>query len=274
MAKAPPRADAKEGPTKGKLTGKDFDTLKSDYISMESVILAMDRKVAGGNTNLVSELKAKQDALAPILSDLWDFQRVWLAEMGAGEASGISGLNRARAELVADVRQKLNEAASYGDIYQSIGQELWVAQRLFSSANPEHRRVGVSLALQASQTAQGDAQNGWLAGRICEGYIWPQLDVADDKNPRSPVYAQTLLTECGNIFRSNDEWENVVRNFELLLAINPKQADWARAQIGMALEQMGDAKRALQYLRAIKATNDYPWVMRRIPRLERLAKGK
>jgi uncharacterized coiled-coil protein SlyX len=321
MAKAPPKIGSQPEPmTKGKLTGKDFDSLKSEYIKLESLALGLERKIAqresdvadrksqldalskelaeaqaaAGATNVSflqskatylreriatlerkisaqPDLQAKQEALAPILADLWDFQRAWQAAAEASGADGLSRLGRARTLLMGDIRQQLDDAASYVEIYRSIGQELWVAQRLFSSANPEHRRVGITLALQASQNAQNDAQNGWLAGRICEGYIWPHLDVADDKNPRSTFNLENLLGECAAIFRRSEEWQNVSSTYELLLAkaTTPEAADSARAQLAVAQEQAGDIKGALHYLHEIKATNDFRWALRRIPKLER-----
>jgi len=321
MAKAPPKKDKPaDAVTKGQLTGKDFDTLKAEYISLESAVLGLERKVIRQQSDLIAkkaqlesvskdladaegradatnvsflqskstflrervaameakiadqpELKTKVAALAPIIDDLWAFQRTWLAEAEASGANGVNRLASASTSLMGDIRQQLDDAASYVEIYKLIGQELWVAERLFSSANPEHRRVGLSLALQASQNAQDTAQNGWLAGRICEGYIWSNLDAADDRNRRSAGSLENLLTECAAIFRHSDEWPNVSRCYELLLAkaSTTQAADSARAQIAVAHEQSGDIKGALHYLREIKATNDFRGVLRRIPRLER-----
>ena len=323
-AKPAPKKPAAEVLVKGKLTGKDFDALKSEYIKLQISILGLERKAAqleselkdkaselatvskqleeaqsGTNSSNVSflqtktkylqermtrlqtrisnesELKSKQEALAPLLSDLWDFQRAWLADEEAAEAGGVSRLTRARNLLMNDLRQRLDEASSYAEIYRAIGEQLWVAHRLFESANSEHRRIGLSLALQASQNAQNDAQNGWLAGRICEGYIWPHIDVADDRNRRSAFNPENLLNQCADIFRKNEEWQNVILNYKLLLAManTPQVADSARVEIANAHEQVGDPKHALEYLRAIKLTNDFARVLRRIPRLERQVKG-
>jgi len=240
--------------------------LQSKATYLRERIAAMEAKIAEQ-----PEMKAKQEALAPVIADLWDFQRAWLTEAEASGANGVNRLASASVALIGDIRQQLDDAASYVEIYKLIGQELWVAERLFSSANPEHRRVGLSLALQASQSAQGLAQNGWLAGRICEGYIWPNLDAADDRNRRSATSLENVLAECATIFRQIDEWPNVSRSYELLLAkaSTPQAADSARAQIAVAHEQSGDIKGALHYLREIKATNDFRGVLRRIPRLER-----
>jgi hypothetical protein len=125
MAKAPPKnAKPADAVTKGKLTGKDFDALKAEYITLESAVFGVERKIAQQQSDLIErkaqlesiskdlaeaearvnatnvsflqskaanlrkriaamearttdqpELKARQEALAPITADLWDFQR-------------------------------------------------------------------------------------------------------------------------------------------------------------------------------------------------------
>jgi hypothetical protein len=242
--------------------------LQSDVNALRARVAALQQKAAGR-----TEWQSKEEALIPIVSDLWDFQRAWLAE--AQPPGAASGLAQARAELTADLQRQLFEAPSYAAMYRLIGQELWVAEHLLASANPEHGRVGLGLALSASQHALGDAQNGWLAARICEGYVWPNLDLAEAGNRRSPFNLENLLNECANVFRQADEFQNVARTYQKFLAkVNdPQRADWARAQIAMAYDQAGDPKRALQYLRQIKATNDFAWLMRRVPRLEQQVKA-
>ncbi len=325
MAQASPRPkEEAEAAKNGKLTGKDFDTLKSEYITLKTSVVVLEREiarseaelkgksaqleqlskelaqvqagadatnnvallaarvenlraeVAGLNTKSSAqpELKTKQEALVPIVTDLWDFQRTWIAENEAAEGSGSNLLAKARVKLAADTRTKLDEAGSYGAIYKLIGQELWVADKLFASANPDHQRTAIRIALQASQHAVGDAQNGWLAGSICAGYIWPHLDAADTTR-RSQLSLENLLNECVNIFRQNNDWPSVVRSYEILLekSKGTPRADAARAQITMTYEQAGDLKLALHYLREIQATNDYAGMLRRIPRLEKQLKA-
>jgi hypothetical protein len=81
--------------------------------------------------------------------------------------------------------------------------------------------------------------------------------------------------ECADIFRRNEEFTGVVRTYKMALAAagTPQKADSARAQISMAYEQAGDLKQALQYLKQIKETNDFRWVLRRVPRLEQQLKS-
>jgi tetratricopeptide (TPR) repeat protein len=269
MAKAPPKTAPVEGPAKGTRTGKDFETLREEYFRLKTAALTLER-----NPARQAEWQAAEASLAPIVSDLWDFQRVWLAEAEAAGLSSSNQLARARAQFTVEMRRKLDEAGSYAEIYRVIGQELWVAGRLLASANPDHRRTGLSLVFNACRHAAGDAQDGWAAARICEGYALPHLDMADAADRRSPFNAENLLNECADVFRRADEFQNAARVYELALARakSPQRSDWARAQLVMAYEQAGEPRRALQHLRQIRDTNDFRWVLRRLPRLEQQAK--
>jgi hypothetical protein len=259
-------AEARKGTNTERIAGleKKAKTVRERLTALEA-----------NSRSINADLKNREEALAPLVSDLWDFQRGWLADEEAAQASGASRLAKARALLSSDMRQKLDEANSYAQIYQSIGEELWVAARLLSSANADHRRIGMSLALEAGQIAQNDAQNGWLAGRICEGYIWPYARSIVAGNRRSAAHVESLLNDCADIFRRNDEWPSVVCNYEVFLSVarTPQMADSARAQIAMAHERAGDPRNALRYLRAIERTNDWARLLRNIPRLERQLKG-
>lgn len=217
-----------------------------------------------------AELAAKETALVPIVRDLWEFQRGWLAESQGSESTSASQFTKARAEFAASLRRQHQSATSYPDMYRLIGQQLWVARQLLEASNPEILRAGVTTALEAARHALNDAQNGWVAARICEGYVWPHLDVAEDTNRRSPFNPENLLRECAEIFERNNEYHNVVRTYQAYLdrAGNAGRRDWARAQISNAYEQAGDIKNAVRYLKQIEDTNDNRWVMRRLPRLE------
>ena len=242
----------------------------------EAQVASLRKRLEGFEKTAASRpaLQAKQEALEPIAGDLWDFQRAWAAEWQPVEMAGNEALAKALAQLAADARLKIRQATSYEVIYKHIGQHLWVAERLLNGANPQYQRLGLSLALEASHYAMDEAQNGWLAARIVEGYVWPHRAVANDLNRRSPFNLENLLNECGNIFRGNDEFESTVRNYQILLASasSPQGADQARVQLSMAYEQNGDLKEALHYLRQVKDTNSFSWVLRRIPRLEQQLK--
>jgi hypothetical protein len=252
------------------------DATATNAIALQAAVTAVQERVSALQKKASSrpELQAKEQALAPIVNDLWEYQREWRAEEEAAGPSGAKHLAEARTQFTADIRQKLEQAASYSEMYRLIAQEIWVADRLLASANADHRRAGVTLALAASHQAIDDAQNGWVAARICEGYVQPNLDLADDKSRRSSFNPDNLLNECAEIFRRSGEYPNVARTYELALAraTTPQQSDAVRAQLAMAYEQAGDARHAVKYLRQIQNTNDYRGALRRLPRLEQQAK--
>jgi hypothetical protein len=254
-----------------KAAGTTNTVLAGQVDALQKRIAALEKTVAAA-----PELKKAQEALVPILADLQEFQKAWDEEMNTVEAVSASKLAEARTQLSLDIQAKISGANSYNAIYHLIGQQLWVAEKLLSSANPEHRRAGVLLALDASRDAMNAAANGWLSARICEGYLLPNLDLASDNNRRSQFNLDTLLAECVGIFRGNLEQNNVIRTYKLLLAKakNPMAKDSARAQIGTAYEQNGELKEALSYFRDIKDTNNFRWITWRMNRIQQQLTNK
>lgn len=297
MAKKPNSAAGEAGGdlTKGKLTGKDFDTLKDEYINLQLQVIELQRQIAASQapspraatlTNQPpppSDLAARQNALAakekslqPILSDLWTFQRLWADAEQRGESIGTNELVQAQNRLTAEIRQKLREAETYEKMYRLIGQELWVVDRLLKSHNPDHRRVALNMVRQAAGDSVRAVEDSWLAARLIEAYVLPNLNLADASNRRSPLSLENLTNEAVDYFRRADETRNVRRIYELLLAgaDTPQRADWARVQLSMVHEQDGNFSEALRYLKQVKGTNDFAWALRRVPRLEQLAKSQ
>ena len=230
------------------------------------------RKKAGAR----SELLARETELEPIVEDLWALQK---GLQGGAVASGVASageLSAARNKLTDELRDQFRKAASYAEMYVLIGRELWVARRLLASANPDHQRTGITLAFDACRHALSDAQNGWVAARICEGFILPHRDLADDPNRRSAFNPENFLNQCVDIFRGNQEFNNVVDVYKTYLdgAGTPQRADWARAQLAMTYQRAGDPKEALHYLREIRDTNEYRWNLRQVPKLEQQLKNR
>lgn len=312
------KGDAPTGPAKGSRTGKDFETLRTEYLSEKTAALILLGQIKRGEASLAeakpkldaltkdlaaaqaanddtnvtlvlsnstvlrqqisvwekitarrSDFAAKEQALDPVVDDLWEFQRAWAAESGDSGA-----LAKARGELIKAADENLRSASSYDAMYRAIGQELFVAERLLESGNFEHRREGVLIALAAARQAVNYVMNGAVAARICEGYILPHLDLATDRSPRSTFNEDNLLNQCTDYFRRNDELNNVVRTYQIALANakTPEQKDRMRALIARACEQAGDAKGALAAIHEIKDTNTYRNLVRRIPQLKQDAK--
>ena len=291
--------------SKGARTGKEFDTLRGEYFVLKAETLRLEQSIQRGEKAIVgdtnapnattpppdrtsdtnrapkvasvtarektarAELEAKEQSLVPIVDDLWEFQRQWAAESAAPEG-GTDNLARARVEFAGSIEQKLDNAASYEAMYLAIGQELFVAKGLLKSENPAHRKMAMTIAFTAARHALNHAVNGNVAARICEGYLLPNLDFATDTNPRSTFHQENFLNQCADLFRRNNEFNNVVRTYEMYLARakNQARADWAQSQIATAYEDGGDPKMAIAAIRQIRDTNAYSRFFRRIPRLE------
>jgi hypothetical protein len=244
--------------------------LESNAVELRTRIVEL-RKTAAAR----GELNAKETALVPIVEALWKHQRGFMAEVEAESGSDTAAFARSRNQFVTNLGQQFDKAQSYADMYKLVGQELWVASRLLDAANPEYARAGLTLALSASKHALNQAQNGWVAARICEGYVLPHLELADDANRRSPFNRDNLLGECADIFRRNSEYEGVVRTYQTALAQagTTQRADWARSEISKAYEDAGNLKAALRYIREIKGTNDFRRDMFRAKRIEQQLKS-
>lgn len=320
---APVKSAARAELAKGSRTGKDFDTLRDEYLALKTAAVQLEQNIVRGEvrirentakldlltkqitdgqtsgdaatnvstleTNATTmraqiaaaqkltarrpELESKEQTLAPIVDDLWDFQRNWAPENAAGASDTLA---KARAEFVRSIELKLENASSYEAMYSAIGQELFVAKRLLESGNPAHRRMGVTVAFAAGHHALDYAMNGNVATRICEGYILPNIDLATDTNRRSAFNEEGFVNECAALFRRNNEFNNVVRTYEMYLkkAKNQSRADWARSQIAAAHEQGGNLKEAIAAIRQIQDTNTYSRLIRRIPRLQQDADMK
>ena len=277
MSKAHPRRDPGAAPAKGSRTGKDFETLRDEYFTLKTEALVLERKMARNarNADARPELLAKEAALEPIVEDLWELQKSLQAEAETSGLTSASALGAARNKFTDELREQFGKAGSYQEMYRLIGCELWVARQLLASANTDHRRAGIQLAFDASRHALRDAQNGWVAARICEGFVLPHRDLADDPNRRSPFNPENFLNQCVDIFRDNQEFNNVVSTYKTYLeeAGTPQRADWARQRISMAYEQAGNPREALYYLREIRDTNEYRRDLRRVPRLEQQLKN-
>jgi hypothetical protein len=253
------------GPQKGSRTGKEFEALREEYFTLKAAALKLER--AATNEAARAELQAKEQALAPVTDDLWDFQR---ASTSSGSSTPAS-LSRARRELADSIEQQLRGAPSYPIIYKLIGQQLWVARKLLESKNVEHRREGILLALDASRDALNSAENPAVAAQIVKGYIWPNHDVSDaNANPRSQWNDDNFITQCIDVLRRANDFEGIAHIYTDYLRTHPKRADWARQQIAAAYEQGGDFKSAIAYLKQVQNTNDTR-LARRISWLERRA---
>src|SRR5204862_8258356 len=132
-------------------------------------------------------------------------------------------------------------------------QQLTMADRLLDDPDISRRRMGLSFAREALRHANSDPEDVWLAARICEAYLWPNLDLADAK-PGSRERALDLLETCRRVFFNTYETNNVLKNYDLMMANAPdaKAADTFRVQLADWLEERGNVKRAAEVLSEIR----------------------
>lgn len=181
------------------------------------------------------------------------------------------------ADFSRHIRTNVNAAASYEVIYANIGRMLWTTDGLLAGSDPALQRQGVLFAETAADYAARDALNGWLAARICEAYLWPNLACVERGAPPAAAAAvDAILQTCGDNFSRAGEPRNVVKNLKLRLARaqNEQRADSLRVYLGDALEQTGDAAGAVAVYRAVQHSNHVRQAQQRIRALEQKRTAK
>jgi hypothetical protein len=178
----------------------------------------------------------------------------------------------AQAQLTREFRSQINQAADYKTMYRLIGEELWIVDQLMADSDARKQAGGVTVAAEVGRVALSDAGSPWLAARIYEGYVWPQLERAGTNQVRFDVDAAMDLAE--DAFREAGETNNLVLNYRLLIAKAPQspRTDKMRVRAAALLDEMGELAEALGYLKEIK--NPSSRVQKRIESLEARLRGK
>lgn len=168
-----------------------------------------------------------------------------------------------------DVASKINGASSYAAIYHIIGQQLWVAERLMKAVELEKRVEAVKIAFDAMRYALDPAQNYWLAARIAEVYLFPNINLLKGNDADKQLIDQ-IFNYAVNAFQNNEEDENVIRAYELHLAntVDERRANTVRYYLSLQHEQKGDLEKAVYYLKQITDKTNFAYAVNRIPNLE------
>ena len=232
-------------------------------------------------TNLVSALSSKREQFTAINKELntysQDLQELQKEINGQQQAiqsaltlSPTNPVVVAQNEFLKKTRESLSQAITYRGMYEVIGQELWVADKLLESLNPAYRKIGLALARQAALDSLNYAENQWLAARIYQAYLLPNLNDATDPNYKMPLSMENIINESVQCFRTLEETDNVINAYKTLIEKTggSARADWVRVQLSYIFEQVGDYKKAIYYLNDIQATNNYARQLARIPTLE------
>ena len=147
-------------------------------------------------------------------------------------------------------QDKQAEASTYKALYKVVGQELNLAESLLQTA--DQKPIALALVMQASRCASSPTENPWLAARICEGYLWPEVALSEKAdNP-----TEQLLSFCENAFRDAGETNNLIRNYRMVIAKSQgTQVDITRFRLSRLLEDSGQYREALECLQQMTNTN-------------------
>lgn len=169
-------------------------------------------------------------------------------------------------QLSREFRSQIDQAVDYKTMYRLIGEELWLVEQLLAASDPRKRDAGVALVSDVGRAALNDSGSPWLAARIYQGYVWPQLDLAGTNQVRFDVDALMDLAE--DAFREAGETNNLILNYRMLIAKAPQspRADKMRVRVAALLDDTGELAEALKYLQEIK--NPSKRVKQRIESLE------
>jgi hypothetical protein len=162
------------------------------------------------------------------------------------------------------------QATSYEAMYRFLGEQLKVTDALFKEPDASKRLAGMVMAGEASIYARTNAHDGGLSARICEAYLWPHLSLVEASN-RAPVTAEAVLNICDIAFKEAGETNNIIRNYEMLMARTqrPQSLDAARFRLALIYIDQGENAKALKLLKSI-TTIKTAKITREIARLEML----
>lgn len=151
------------------------------------------------------------------------------------------------------LQQQVNDAMDYPAVFRIIGEYLWLTEQLLAEPDPARHSAGVQVAVEVGRVALNDACSPWLAARICEGYLWPELEFAETNQTRLDL--DILMDLPRQAFREAGETNNLIRNYQLLIAKAPQsaRADRARIELAALLEAQGRLADALQLYKAVKS---------------------
>ncbi len=198
-------------------------------------------------TAMQAKVSAKQKELQGLYANLNTAQKNVMAKQR--EVNALQNGTAGQGKVVKEMQQQLQNAVTWEALYKALGQELWIVDTLLSQTNMALRQSGLQLADQARAQASNSGESDWLAARICECFICPNIDLADAAG-RGGSSRDQLLTTVGITFRQAGETNNFIKNCELLIQTtsNAVRADYTRSQLAYAYEMMGDYENILKTL--------------------------
>lgn len=224
--------------------GIDLD-LPQRVATLRSNVTVLTQRTAA----LRGQLRAGDAALERALREQQHAEEAARAELAREEEQ----LSHQEDTYIRSVRQQMSAVRSYEALYRLVGEQLTTADRLLAEKDASRRRMGLKFAREACNHVRSGSVDIWLAARICETYFWPNLGLADAQ-PGSREHALELLQIARRVFFDTYETNNVVRNYELLLANAPSAhaADTFRVQFADWMEEKGNLPRAAEALNEIR----------------------
>ncbi len=266
------RIRLKEAEGRSPADAREISAQQKEYAAKDAAWTAKRLELSAMEPKLEFERAERKQKRAALEKELQEAERAWEVARAAA-ARKQEELSKQDDECIHIVRRKISGVRNYETLYRLIGEQLATADRLLADPEISRRRMGLNIAKEACGHANSDSVDIWLAARICEAYFWPNLDLADSK-PGSREHALELLETSRRIFFDTYETNNVLKNYDLLLAHAPdaRAADTFRVQLADWLEERGNIKRAAEILSEIRDAQVLASAEERITRVkERVA---
>ena len=194
----------------------------------------------------------------------------------AGSVRAVSRTGRTTGRVLPETtfsayfRTNQQDAGSYEQMYQLIGEQLFVADKFLESAEASRQVMGLVMASEASTYARTNVQSLWLSARICEAYLWPNLTLVETTN-RNLLTPSAILDLCEAAFKEAGETNHLIRIYEHLITRtqgSSAQVDLARFRLSRLYQGQNRDAEALKLLKEIKSLSS-PKVAQDIAILER-----
>ncbi len=161
----------------------------------------------------------------------------------------------------------------YKTVYRNIGEDLIIADQLINGTIERDQILGMKMITDLCDVAIDVAVDPWLAARISDGYLIPNLDKIEEK-PKNGPGREVFMIRARKIYKEAEETDRLIALGKSYLAQNPPvdRADRIRWSLGRELEQKGETKEALKYFREISHSSLTNEANKRITSLEQKVK--
>ncbi|MBY0522744.1 MAG: tetratricopeptide repeat protein [Gemmataceae bacterium] len=161
-------------------------------------------------------------------------------------------------------------------LYGWVGEHLVVAdKRYLASKQVEERRKGLGLVCEACNCAAHRLKDTKLAVQICETYVLPNIDAADERHWKY-LGKQNILEVAVGAYAEAKDADNMAEMLKLCIenAHNRNTADGARLRLARVLERQEKYEEALKYLKEIDPNEGVGGGRLLIPDIEKKLKAK